>query len=46
MFSARLDPNDAEYIRDAAYDGRKSNQDILSEAIALHRQANQVAAAK
>ena len=38
MLSARIDPALMEYIRITAYETRKSKQEIVAEALALHRQ--------
>ena len=43
MLSARIDPALMEYIRITAYETRKSKQEIVAEALALHRQRNQIA---
>jgi hypothetical protein len=37
MLSARIDPALMEYIRITAYETRKSKQEIVAEALALHR---------
>ncbi|MGN7788181.1 hypothetical protein [Enterobacter sp. 22452] len=42
MLSARIDPDLMEYIRTTAYETRKSKQEIVAEALALHRQNNQM----
>ncbi|WP_255507611.1 hypothetical protein [Enterobacter cloacae complex sp. P15RS] len=41
MLSARIDPALMEYIRITAYETRKSKQEIVAEALALHRQQSQ-----
>ncbi|MEH0885439.1 hypothetical protein [Enterobacter sp. UNJFSC 003] len=42
MLSARIDPELMEYIRITAFETRKSKQEIVSEALALHRQSSQM----
>lgn len=42
MLSARIDPALMEYIRITAYETRKSKQEIVAEALALHRQRSQI----
>ncbi|CAM8255869.1 hypothetical protein L370_03303 [Enterobacter sp. MGH 24] len=41
MLSARIDPDLMEYIRITAFETRKSKQEIVAEALALHRQKSQ-----
>jgi hypothetical protein len=41
MLSARIDPDLMEYIRTTAFETRKSKQEIVAEALALHRQKSQ-----
>lgn len=38
MLSARIEPDLMEYIRITAFETRKSKQEIVAEALALHRQ--------
>lgn len=41
MFSARIEADLMEYIRITAFETRKSKQEIVAEALALHRQTSQ-----
>lgn len=41
MFSARIEADLMEYIRITAFETRKSKQEIVAEALALHRQISQ-----
>lgn len=41
MLSARIEPDLMEYIRITAFETRKSKQEIVAEALALHRQKSQ-----
>lgn len=43
MLSARIDAALMEYVRTTAYETRKSKQEIVAEALALHRQSRQTA---
>ena len=45
MLSARIDSDLMEYIRTTAFETRKSKQEIVAEALALHRQNNPMAPA-
>lgn len=38
MLSARVDEDLMEYVRATAFETRKSKQEIVAEALALHRQ--------
>ena len=44
MLSARIDPALMEYIRITAYETRKSKQEIVAEALALHMQSSRTEA--
>ncbi|MCS5451622.1 hypothetical protein [Enterobacter huaxiensis] len=44
MLSARIDPALMEYIRITAYETRKSKQEIVAEALALHMQSSRMGA--
>ena len=44
MLSARIDSDLMEYIRTTAVETRKSKQEIVAEALALHRQKSQTGA--
>lgn len=41
MLSARIDEELCEYVQATAYETRKSKQDIIAEALMLHRQHHQ-----
>lgn len=45
MLSARIDEDLCEYVRTTAYETRKSKQDIVAEALRLHRQHCQMVTA-
>nr|WP_255584832.1 hypothetical protein [Leclercia sp. EC_58] len=42
MLSARIDEELCEYVQATAYETRKSKQDIIAEALMLHRQHHQL----
>ena len=44
MLSARVDEDLMEYVRATAFETRKSKQEIVAEALALHRQKSQTGA--
>ena len=41
LLSARVDNSLWEYVRTLAFETRKSKQDIIAEALMLHRSINQ-----
>lgn len=41
LLSARVDNSLWEYVRTLAFETRKSKQDIIAEALLLHRSINQ-----
>lgn len=41
LLSARVDNSLWEYVRTLAFETRKSKQDIIAEALILHRSINQ-----
>ena len=41
MLSARIEEELNEYVRTTAYETRKSKQDIVAEALRLHRECRQ-----
>ncbi|AHY11698.1 MULTISPECIES: hypothetical protein [Citrobacter] len=41
LLSARVDNSLREYVRTLAFETRKSKQDIIAEALMLHRSINQ-----
>ena len=45
MLSARIDSDLMEYIRTTAFETRKSKQEIVAEALALHRRNRQAESA-
>ncbi|WP_439649899.1 hypothetical protein [Enterobacter soli] len=45
MLSARVDEDLMEYVRATAYETRKSKQEIVAEALALHRKNRRAEAA-
>ena len=41
LLSARVDTSHWEYVRTLAFETRKSKQDIIAEALMLHRSVNE-----